>query len=368
MHKIAFLTLCTVMIFCAGCASTRGDRVPSSEPAPVVLDNTQVFTQYSPTLDHTFRLRVALPASYSSKETATYPLIVKLDGQWDFPLAVGAYNCITFDGQMPEAVIVGIDWGDVEGNIHEIRARDLMPEPTSWFPDGGHARAFINALATEIIPQLEERFRLNDERVLIGGSMSAIFATYALLEAPESFTGAIAIAGDYTATPDVFQQRIKALAGTDALSGKRLYLGVGDLDSVAQSNQDLAATLAKTDLPGFELRFDRLPGFGHSGMNLPGYAAGYQHVFKRPDKAISLAELQAVSGEYTGEGKQSPELIFLIENNGLSAQKADGTRIPLKAKSATEFYHPGMRFDVRFAGDRVSVAYPFSSYEYKRSE
>lgn len=89
----------------------------------------------------------------------------------------------------------------------------------------------------EIIPELEDRFRLNGERVLIGGSLSAAFATYALLEQPEEFTGAIAIAGDYDVALQTLEPQIQALKNTDALDGKRLYLGVGGGDLGAPSER-----------------------------------------------------------------------------------------------------------------------------------
>lgn len=369
MYKTSLISLLALTMFCAGCASTNSDQVTSSEPEPLVLDNTQVFTHYSPTLDHTFRLRVALPGSYSWNESASYPLIIKLDGQWDFPLAVGAYNCITFDGQMPETVIMGIDWGDIEGDVHAIRARDLLPKAPSFYPDGGHAKTFLKVLIDEIMPEMENRFRLNGERVLIGGSWSAVFATYALFEQPEAFTGAIAIAGDYASASEIFEQQIRTLENTAALDGKRLYLGVGEWDQpLASQTATLVETLHQTELPGFQLHFDKLPGFGHSGMNLPGYAGGYQHVFQRANKTLSPAQLEAVSGKYRSSKEGSQDLIFVADENRLVAQMPSGEAIPLRAESETEFYHPGRRFDVRFTSDKVSIGYPFHSEEYQRIE
>jgi hypothetical protein len=61
------------------------------------------------------------------------------------------------------------------------------------------------------------------------------------------------------------------LADSNALNGKRLYVGLGKWDPVAL---EYVKELEKANLNGLQLKLDYLDGFGHSGMNIPGYAGG----------------------------------------------------------------------------------------------
>ncbi len=354
MYRYTFF----VIAFVSGLTGCIHSSVKVSDPTQVkrvVLESSQIFDHYSKLNDYSYRIRVNLPSSYQSNTDKKYPVILKLDGQWDFPLAAGAYNCVYFDGQMPETIVIGIGWGEVEGDIHAIRSRDLMPSPIKRYVESGHAKEFVNVLAKEIIPELERRFRLNGQRFLMGTSMSALFATYALLEQPETFDGAIAIGADFGSAKGVLTKQIESLANTDRLAGKRLYLGVGSLDAIAPGVQALSSELHNADLNDFKLMFELAPGYGHSSMNLPGYANGYRLMFERDHLYFDQKLLTGFTGEYYTPDTKGSKLLIRANSEGLVAETAWGEKIQLWAKSANEFYHPGMFFRIRFENGQAFV-------------
>lgn len=344
-------------------------EVPKGQQAvnpPVVLESTQIFTIRSEARQQDYRIQVRLPGSYETNLSKKYPLIIKVDGQWDFPLASSVFNGIYFDGQMPETIIIGIDWGDVGGNVQAIRARDLLPAPMQGFENSGQAEQFINTLASEIIPELAQRFRLNGQEFLLGGSWGATFATYALLERPDVFDGAIAIAGDYTSAADKFDQQMKTAAKSNALEGKRLYIGVGKGDSVAPKVVAYAKKLKAAKLKGFDLKVDVLDGFGHSGMNIPGYAGGYQFMFERPRVAVDQKILKQLAGNYTATEKGWPDLSISVKSKNLLVS-IRGETIQMLAKSEQDFYHPDRFFNLTFDGATARVETFFSGATYKKA-
>ncbi len=341
------------------------DTTNTDSNTQVVLDSTQIFTVHSESLKQTYRIQARLPGSYQSNTTKKYPLIIKIDGQWDFPLAASVFNNIYFDGQMPETIVIGIDWSEVKGNVHALRARDLLPSPITSFENSGHAKEFIAALAKEIIPALNQRFRLNGQEILLGGSWGATFATYALLQQPEVFDGAIAIAGDYKTAGDVFDQQLKSLANSQALTGKRLYLGVGKGDSVAPEVLAYAEKLKAANLTGLNIRVDVLDGYGHSGMNVPGYASGYKYVFERPQLTIAPETLEKLTGKYISTDKDATELIVQVESQKLVAL-IDGEKISLLAKSANEFYYPDSFFNLTFEGTQANIETFFGATTFQK--
>lgn len=341
------------------------DAVQQDVVKPIVLEATQVFNIYSKTNQQDYRIQVRLPSSYAANLEKKYPVIIKVDGQWDFPLASSVYNCIYFDGQMPEAIVIGVDWENVTGNVHAIRARDLLPAPMSQFEGSGNAKKFISVLADEIIPALNQRLRLNGEEFLLGGSWGATFTTFALLERPDVFEGAIAIAGDYKTASTVFDQQLKSLANSNALRGKRLYIGVGAGDMVAAEVTAYARKLKAANLRGIKFKFEKLEGYGHSGMNVPGYSGGYKHIFDRPQVAVAYKTLANLVGTYVADDKKSADLIIQIESKKLTASIGED-KIQLLAKTERDFFNPNRFFNITFDGEAAKVETFFGEVVYKR--
>lgn len=360
---IHIVKLCSVLLISLFTGAAAADTTSLSAGGSVVLDSTQIFTVYSESLKQNYRIQARLPGSYQSNTAKTYPLIIKIDGQWDFPLAASVFNNIYFDGQMPETIVIGVDWSDVGGNIHAIRARDLLPSSIESFANSGHAKQFVSALTTEIIPALKQRFRLNDQEFLLGGSWGATFATYALLEKPDVFDGAIAIAGDYKS--EAFEQQLKLLANSKTLDGKRLYLGVGKGDSAMPEVLAYSEKLRLANLSGFNLAVEVLEGYGHSGMNVPGYASGYKYMFERPQIELGQEALRKLAGRYVSTEKEAFELMVQVEDQQLVVL-VDGNKESLLAKSANEFYLPNSFLSLKFEGNQARLETFFGTTIYRK--
>jgi len=378
-----FLMLLSVLNACSNITKVDGSSADANPSGPevtqsVVLESSEIFSLYSATYDQSYRVRIKLPASYQSNTTKRYPVIIKVDGQWDFLLAASAYNCLYFDGQMPETIFIGVDWGDLEGNIHKIRSRDLLPSPVSYFEGSGQAKTFIDVMQQELFPALEERYRLNGQRFLLGGSWGAVFSTYALLERPEFFAGAIAIGADYAPFEAALDALIDKKAGSRQLAGRKLYLGVGQYDAVAPSVLRLADKLENAELKGFDMKLNYLEGFGHSGMNIPGYAGGYQFMFERPSLTLSPENLAKFTGTYRevvdatksaldSEGERD-KLTISMDGDRLVAEGNNTAPLTLTAQAENRFYHPGFFYNLDFEGDRVSLETFFGVTIFERVE
>lgn len=124
---------------------------------------------------------VALPDGYDPD--AAYPVIYVLDAQWHFLHAVASSRFLADNaGRMPKAIVVGVH------NVGDDR-------PTSFIPPaaGGGADAFAAFLRDELKPWVEARHRTRPFQVLIGHSLSGLFATHLLNSQPDLFSGYIAI-------------------------------------------------------------------------------------------------------------------------------------------------------------------------------
>lgn len=363
--RILFNLLIIVLVGSA-CSTQTTKLSEHNELEPVTLDSSEIFTLYSELNQQNYRIRVRLPASYQSAPSKRYPIILKLDGQWDFLLAASAYNCIYFDGQMPETIFVGIDWGDVEGDIHAIRSRDLLHVPLPQYPQSGHADRFIQALDSEIFPALAQRLRTDGRKYLIGSSMSGTFAAYAILKSPQSFDGAIAIGPNFNIGRTELEELIKSRNGSSDLQGKKLYIGAGKHDAIEPRAREVAQQIMASKLTGFELRYDNPDDFGHSGMNIPGFAGGYQFLFKRPDLNLKQSELAVYEGTYYSPTE--PKNWLKVRSNGtaLEVTSHHGRTLTFKAQSVNQFYLPGEFMNLKFVDGFAHVETFFGKSTYSK--
>ncbi|WP_369993330.1 alpha/beta hydrolase-fold protein [Winogradskyella sp.] len=126
---------------------------------------------------------VALPKSYKVS-SANYPVMVVTDGDYRFLYTSGIIEFLSKQNEMPEAIIVAIPNSD--------RTRDLTPTSTNFNNmGGGGAQDFLKFIETELMPEVDRRFRTHAYRVLAGHSLGGLFAGYSYMT-NSSFSGYIA--------------------------------------------------------------------------------------------------------------------------------------------------------------------------------
>lgn len=348
-------------------ACTHVTQTPKTANTPPVssVDGYEAFIIKSALVGQDYRIRVRTPASYATKPNKQYPVVIKIDGQWDFALLTGAYNCLYFDGQMPETIFVGIDWNVTDDKVQALRARDLLPVALPSLANSGHAGQFVQAIATEILPAVNKRYRTTGQEFLVGGSWGGLFVTYALMARPDVFEGAIAIGSSYGGAESNLHGQLNALASGQALAGNRFYLGVGKFDPAAPQGLDYYEALKKAGIKGLQHRMDFLDGFGHSGMNIPGYGAGLQYLFSRPSVSLPKHSVQKRTGVYTPVDGKGPAIRLQEGPNNLQVVYGDEV-IDVLALSENQFYRQGVFLNLTFEEDSLVVETFFGTSRYQR--
>jgi uncharacterized protein len=134
-------------------------------------------------------LNIYLPEGYNKNDTTKYGVTYLLDGSADedFIHIVGLYQFNTFEwiNRVPKSIIVGIATVD--------RRRDFTYPTTiekdkKNYPTTGHSDKFIAFLEHELQPFIENRYRVNSSRTLIGQSLGGLLATEILLKKPTLFS------------------------------------------------------------------------------------------------------------------------------------------------------------------------------------
>lgn len=171
---------------------------PEPYPATGTL-STESF--HSAVAGDDYVLRLRLPPGYED-ETRSWPLVVQLDptyaGLREYEFTVGLISHFAGRGDWDDAIVLGVDYADPA-----TRERDYaLPSPPRQAYEGGGADRFFRVLRDEILPSIEERFRIDAaRRYLVGHSNGAVFAWYAAFRhappTPSLFAGIVAVDGGF---------------------------------------------------------------------------------------------------------------------------------------------------------------------------
>src|SRR6266478_3558767 len=114
---------------------------------------------------------VRTPPGYDANKLA-YPVLYLTDGDAHIAHTASTVEFLARNGRMSEMIVVGITNTD--------RTRDLTPTKATGanaaqFPTAGGADNFLKFIETEVIPEIEKRYRVQPYRVLAGHSFGGLF-------------------------------------------------------------------------------------------------------------------------------------------------------------------------------------------------
>ncbi len=187
---------------------------------------------WSATLKEQRPYLVYTPPSYSDT-TATpqrYPVLYLLDGDAHFHSVTGLVQILGtgVNGTyvVPEMIVVAIPNTD--------RMRDMSPTKPKLGFDGkpvgpemttaGGMGNFLSFIKTELIPQVESKYRTMPYRVFVGHSLGGITAINALYTMPEVFNAYVAIDPSLWWDNSTLLKQAKAQVTNQTYSGRALYV------------------------------------------------------------------------------------------------------------------------------------------------
>jgi uncharacterized protein len=148
------------------------------------------FTLESQAVGRSFHVYVRLPEGYD--ETAEHPVVYVLDGDSLFPILAATHLFLTFDEGLPEAIVVGIVYGSFDPSINR-RGFDFSAPAADAGPEQGGAPSLQAFLRTELMPEIQRRYRADPTRqVLFGQSRGGYMVLYSAFTDPDLFWGRIA--------------------------------------------------------------------------------------------------------------------------------------------------------------------------------
>lgn len=227
--KPAYLALFAVA---AGCAN-------AAPPNPVLPHD--IFTLQSTAVAELRRINVYLPPGY--KESArSFPVLYMPDGgiAEDFPHITNTIDGMIRDGEIAPALVVGIE--------NTVRRRDLNGPTTvardlQLAPQAGGADNFRTFIRTELIPEIQRRYRVTGERAIVGESAAGSFVVETFFLEPQLFDRYMAMdPALYWNDRELVRRAEERLVGMTG-RGLTLWLTAGNTPEIRPATDALAAIL-----------------------------------------------------------------------------------------------------------------------------
>lgn len=240
-----------------------------------ITGRTEYFKISSAHVNDEYDIFVYLPATYRN-EGKENQLIIGLDGDFRFKDVAEIVSAKSEAGTLPPCIFVGI------GNS-ENRNRDYTP--TAYKHGEGGAKAFYQFLITELIPELESRYRIDpaDTKTLLGFSFGGLFTHFAMFQNRETnpFNKFISVGCSYWFDSGVIFEYEQQYAESHSNLPVKFFNGMGTLEGGVSlgSFAEMNERLKTRGYAGFESESLLIRKHGHSGSANIGFKKGIDYVF-----------------------------------------------------------------------------------------
>lgn len=277
---IARARACSVIVLTSlvavAVSSCSGDANPLDH-LPVLRGD--YFPVDSRAVGRPFHIHIRLPENYRADESVRYPVVYLLDGDSLFPILAASHLFLTIDEGLPEAIVVGIAYGSFDPAINR-RGFDFSTPVENADPERGGAAAFHDFLKSELIPQIENRYRTDpSRRVLFGQSAGGSMVLYSAFTDPDLFWGRIASNPNFDLGREVFFS--PAATPNQGDLGLVVTSGSRDRANLRQAALEWFAAWESVEDKPWSLRTVTIEGGTHAADTTNSYRAGMLWLFNR---------------------------------------------------------------------------------------
>jgi hypothetical protein len=248
---------------------------------------------------------------------------------------------------------VGVTWGGVNPNPDSLRARDYTPSKEARLPQSGGADNFLSFMKNELFPFMENNYRVNEERTLMGCSLGGLLTMYTLFTHTDMFTGYAAASPAVGWDREVLYKYEKTFSEKTIVKPVRVYMTVGDVEQSRTAFEKMAVHLKTKKYTNVSLQSKVLENTGHSGTKSETYTRGLQYVFEKAKLVLPESLLDKYAGTYQFANGTAIQL--KKEGSGLVLISANQNKITLYAHTQTHLYALHEYFNLYFKINTDSV-------------
>ncbi len=215
------------------------------------LDSLNVFrvndTIISKYLNERRAIEIQLPRSYEIEVDKNYPLMIVLDGDYMFNIVSGSVDYLSYWGDIPENLVVGI-------NQKDTRVQDSSVFDNITYTPISSTASFYDFIVNELIPYFSKNYRVSNFIVIVGQERTANFANFFLLKNDPQIRGVISISPKISENMNRYLN--ENLSKTNSKIVYTLSSSKRDFESIFKNVSELTASL--DSIENKNLRFKSL--------------------------------------------------------------------------------------------------------------
>jgi len=229
------------------------------------IRNNNIYDKiYSDKLSAEREITIQLPRDYNLEEEKRYPVFIVFDGDYLFEIVSGNVDYMSFWGDIPEAIVVGI-------NQIDSRYNDTSVVDNINFTPISSTANFFEFVSQELIPYINKNYRTTNFRVAVGHERTANFINFFLIKKVPIMNGYIAVSPKYT-------KKMKEYLAQYLISSSQniyYYLSTSneDFQSISEDVLDFNQRLDSLNNENIHYKFQNLVVPSH--YTLPAYTIPY---------------------------------------------------------------------------------------------
>ena len=206
--------------------------------------NDTIISKY---LNEKRAIEIQLPRSYEIEVDKNYPLMIVLDGDYMFNIVSGSVDYLSYWGDIPENLVVGI-------NQKDTRFQDSSVFDNITHTPISSTASFYDFIVNELIPYFSKNYRVSNFKVIVGQERTANFANFFLLKNDPQIRGVISI------SPKISENMNRYLNENLSKSNSKIVYTLSsskrDFESIFKNASELTASL--DSIKNKNLRFESL--------------------------------------------------------------------------------------------------------------
>jgi predicted alpha/beta superfamily hydrolase len=267
-HFLRFVA--TLALLVAGSAAAMAQATPGT---------ITKLTLKSAVLGEERTILVRTPNGYDLHKNR-YPVLYLTDGDAHIGHTSSTIDFLARNGRMAELIVVGIANTDRTRDLTPVKSKATNAAGELQAPTSGGADNFLKFIETELIPEIEKRYRTHPYRILAGHSLGGLFAVHAMIARPGVFKSYVAVSPALQfANEEAIYRAEKFFKDQKELNATLVVTLGNEPGGIGESFEGFKSLLEKTKIKGFEWQALKMNDEDHGSVVMPSHYAGLRKVF-----------------------------------------------------------------------------------------
>jgi uncharacterized protein len=271
MKLRALASILVVLVLMTALPSVAQTLVP---PTP------QRLTIHSQVLNEDRAVWVRTPPGYD-QGNQRFIVLYQTDAPDQVNEVGGSIDFLTSKQRMPPLIVVGI--GNTDRTRDLTPSRVDAPNPDGSVATSGGADKFLDFIQTELMPEIEKRYRTAPYKIFSGHSLGGLLAIHTLITRPDLFNAYIAVSPSLQWDNGKTLHQAQEFFKSHKQLNKALFVSLaneGNTPNPMGENFDAFRNALETSAPkGLLWRVERYPDEDHGSTVLLAHYAGLRQVF-----------------------------------------------------------------------------------------